>query len=116
MWQYAIKIAVTAALIVAISELAKRSSFWGALLASLPITSLLAFFWIYQATHDVETIASLAQSIFWLVLASLPLFIVLPVLLRAGVSFWPSVGLSCGVSSAAYFLLVWVLRNMHVRL
>ncbi|MHB8744734.1 MAG: DUF3147 family protein [Sulfuricaulis sp.] len=116
MWQYLIKVAVTAVLVVAISELAKRSSFWGALLASLPITSLLAFLWLYQANHDAEAIASLSQSIFWLVLASLPLFIVLPVLLRAGVAFWPSLGLSCGTTIVAYFVLIWVLQHLHVRL
>ena len=116
MWQYFIKVAVTAVLVVAISELAKRSSFWGALLASLPITSLLAFLWLYQANHDTEAIASLSQNIFWLVLASLPLFIVLPSLLRAGVAFWPSLGLSCGVTIAVYFLLIWVLQRLHVRL
>ncbi len=116
MWQYAIKIVVTAALVIAISELAKRNSFWGAILASLPITSLLAFLWLYQATHDTEAIASLSQSIFWLVLASLPLFVVLPILLRAGVSFWASLGLACGVAIVAYFALVWVLQRMHVQL
>ena len=116
MWQYLIKVAVTVVLVVAISELAKRSSFWGALLASLPITSLLAFLWLYQANHDTEAIASLSQGIFWLVLASLPLFLVLPALLRAGVAFWPSLGLSCGITVAAYFALVWVLQHFHVRL
>ena len=116
MWQYLIKVVVTAILVVAISEVAKRSSFWGALLASLPITSLLAFLWLYQATRDTEAIASLSQSIFWLVLASLPLFIVLPMLLRAGVAFWPSLGLSCGSAIVAYFVLIWVLQHLHVRL
>src|SRR5690348_3422590 len=116
MWQHLIKVVVTTVLVVAISEVAKRGSFWGALLAPLPITSLLAFLWLYQATRDAEAIASLSQSIFWLVLASLPLFIVLPVLLRAGVAFWPSLGLSCGVTIAAYFVLIWVLQHLHVRL
>ena len=116
MWQYIIKIAITAAVVVGVSELAKRSSFWGALLASLPITSLLAFVWLYQATRNAEAIASLSQSIFWLVLASLPLFIVLPLLLRAGVSFWIGLGLSCGAAITAYLLLVWILQRMHVRL
>ena len=70
MWQYAIKVVITAAVVVAVSELAKRSTFWGALLASLPITSLLAFLWLYQANHNTEAIASLSQSIFWLVLVT----------------------------------------------
>jgi hypothetical protein len=116
MWQYVIKVMVTAIAVVAISELGKRSSLWGALLASLPLTSLLAFVWLYQSTQSSEAIASLSQSIFWLVLASLPLFVVLPLLLRAGMAFWPSLGLSCVVTVAAYFALVWALRRFGIPL
>src|SRR5688572_31513836 len=109
MWQLAVKIALTAAVVVAVSEIAKRSSLWGAVLASLPLTSLLAFMWLYLETGNTQSIASLSQSIFWLVLASLPLFLVLPLLLRTGWSFWPSLGIACAVTVGAYFGLVWVL-------
>ena len=67
-----------------VSELAKRSSFWGAALASLPLTSLLAFVWLYLDTGDIQKVSSLSQGIFWLVLPSLLLFVVLPLLLRSG--------------------------------
>ena len=80
--QYAAKVIITVVLVVAIAEIAKRSSFWGAILASLPITSLLAFVWLYTGTGNVEAVARLSGSIFWLVLASLPLFLVLPALIR----------------------------------
>lgn len=116
MLQYAIKVLVTAIVVVAISELGKRSSFWGAVLASLPLTSLLAFIWLYRGTGDVEVIASLSQGVFWLVLASLPLFLILPALLRNGMSFWPALGISCLATIAAYFGLVWVLRRFGVQL
>ncbi len=116
MWQYAGKVLLTAVVVVAVSELGKRSSFWGALLASLPLTSLLAFIWLYQSTQNSEAIASLSQSILWLVLASLPLFVVLPMLLRGGMPFWPSLGLSCVVTVLTYFALVWVLRRFNIPL
>lgn len=116
MLQYAIKVLVTAIVVVAVSELAKRSSFWGAVLASLPLTSLLAFVWLYRGTGDAEAVASLSQGIFWLVLASLPMFLVLPALLRSGVSFWPALGASCLVTVGLYFALVWVLRRFGVPL
>lgn len=116
MWQIVAKVAVTAAVVVAVSEIAKRSTLWGAVLASLPLTSLLAFMWLYAETGNAQSIASLSQSIFWLVFASLPLFLVLPLLLRSGWPFWPSLGSACLVTAGAYFGLAWVLGRFHVHL
>jgi len=78
----AIKVIITAFVVVAISEIGKRSSAFGAVIASLPLTSLLAFVWMYSETGDTDKIAALSQSIFWYVLPSLVLFIALPLLLR----------------------------------
>ncbi len=116
MWQYAFKIVLTAAVVVAVSELAKRSSFWGAVLASLPLTSLLAFVWLYLDTGSNESVATLSLGIFWLVLPSLLLFVALPWLLRAGVTFWPSLGIACAATVAGYFVMLWVLQRFGVRL
>jgi hypothetical protein len=87
MWHFIIKITVTSIIIVAISEVAKRSSLWAAALASVPLTSLLAFVWLYAETRDAERVAALSQSIFWLVIPSLPMFLLLPMLLRSGNNF-----------------------------
>lgn len=116
MLQYAIKVLVTAVVVVAVSELGKRSSFWGAVLASLPLTSLLAFVWLYRSTGNVEAISSLSHGIFWLVLASLPLFLILPALLKNGVSFWLAFAASCVATAGLYFGLVWVLRRFGIQL
>ena len=115
-WQFFFKVAVTVAVVIAVSEISKRSSFWGALLASLPLTSLLAFIWLYADTGDAQQVAGLARSIFWLVLASLPLFAILPVLLGAGWHFWPSFIVSCLVTVGAYFVLVWLLPRVGIQL
>src|SRR5262247_2902545 len=80
-WQIAVKVLVTAIVVVAVSELAKRSSLWAGLLASLPLTSLLAFIWTYLDTGNVEQVGTLSWNIFWLVLPSLLLFLLLPWLL-----------------------------------
>jgi hypothetical protein len=74
---YAVKILVSAVLIVLISEIAKRSTLFGALIASIPITSLLAFIWLYLETGDSARIAALSTGVFWLVLPS-RIFVVLP--------------------------------------
>ena len=116
MWQYAIKIVVTVVIVVAVSELGKRSSFWGALLASLPLTSLLAFVWLYLDTGNSQSVAALSQGIFWLVLASLPLFLILPALLRLGVAFWPSFAAACLLTTGVYLVLAWALTRFGIRL
>ncbi len=72
---------------VAISEAAKRSTLLGGILASLPLTSLLAFIWLYGETGDTGKIANLSVSIFWYVLPSLVLFVALPILLARGPRF-----------------------------
>ena len=115
-WQYVVKVIVTVAVVVAVSEIAKRSSFWGAILASLPLTSLLAFIWLYVDTGNTQSVATLSQSIFWLVLPSLPLFLLMPLLLRSGWSFWPSLTIVCAVTVGAYFGLVWLLDRSGIRL
>jgi hypothetical protein len=115
-WQFAVKVVLTAVVVAAVSEIAKRSSFWGAVLASLPLTSLLAFVWLYVDTGDANAVASLSRSIFWLVLPSLPLFLLLPALLRIGWSFWPSLGVACIVTVGAYLGLVWLLERAGVGL
>jgi hypothetical protein len=112
MWQYAVKVAISAVAIVAVSEIAKRSSFWAAALASLTLTSLLAFVWLHVETGDAAQVASLSQDIFWLVLPSLVLFLGLPMLLRAGWSFWPSLAASAAATACAYTAMVWVLSRV----
>jgi hypothetical protein len=101
--------------VVAASELGKRSSLWGALLASLPLTSILAFVWLYLDTGDARSVARLSTSILWLVLSSLVLFLLLPLLLRSW-SFWASLALACASTAAAYSALVWVLGRVGMRL
>lgn len=114
MAEYVVKIVLTSILVVAISETAKRSSLAGAVLASLPLTSLLAFVWLYLDTGDTHKVASLATGIFWLVLPSLVLFIVLPILLARGVGFWPGLAGSVALTIASYFAMVWLLGRLGI--
>ncbi|MDH5517480.1 MAG: DUF3147 family protein [Gammaproteobacteria bacterium] len=113
---YTTKIAITTILIVVISEIAKRSSFVGAVLASIPLVSVLAMIWLYVDTKDVEKVSSLATSVFWLVLPSLVLFVTLPLLLKQGLHFYASISLSIGFTIGAYWLLVVVLNYYGVKL
>jgi len=113
---YIMKVFTTTLLIIAISELSKRSTFVGALLASLPLVSVLAMLWLYAETKDVPRVSALSTSIFWLVLPSLTLFIVLPMLLKTGVNFYFSMSIGVALTILSYGLLVTLLRYYGVKL
>jgi len=111
-----LKFALSAAILVAVSEISKRSSFIGGLLVSLPLTSLLAMMWLWHDTHDSAKISALSTSIFWLVLPSLVLFIALPFLLKRGVAFWSSLGVSVAAMLASYGVMVFGLGKFGIKL
>jgi hypothetical protein len=113
---YALKVLISAVLIVAISEIAKRSSFIGGLIASLPLVSILAFVWLYVETKNPERIGALSYSIFWLVLPSLSLFIALPYLLKKTENFYLSLGSSIAIMLALYAVMVLALRRWNIEL
>ena len=113
---YTLKIIITTLLIVAISEISKRSTFVGAILASIPLVSVLAMLWLYVDTKDVEKISALSTSVFWLVLPSLVLFNTLPLLLKQGLHFYYSIGLSIGFTVVAYWLMIVVLNRYGIKL
>lgn len=114
MLEAAIKVIITSVLVVAIAEVAKRSSFFAAILASIPLTSVLAMIWLYLDTGDVEKVATLANGIFWLVLPSLALFIALPLLLRAGWPFAPCLLVSSALTVGCYFVMIALLKRFDI--
>lgn len=114
MFYYIIKVAISALVIVSVSEVAKRSSLFGALIAALPLTSLLAILWMYAEKVEIEKIAQLSISIFYLVLPSLAFFLMFPFLLHRGVHFWTSFGLSVVLTIIIYFILLWVLKAYNI--
>jgi len=116
MFYFAVKIIVTSVLIVTISEVAKRSSLIGALLASVPLISVLAMVWLYIDTKSIEKVSTLSTNIVWLVIPSLPLFIVLPILLKRGLSFYLSLSISLSIMFIGYCLIIIALGKYGVKL
>ncbi len=102
-----LKIGISAVIVGAVSEIARRYPTWGGLVASLPLTSLLAMLWLWRDTGDTERIAELSTSIIWFIMASLPLFVALPLLLRSGVGFWTSMTITVVGTLALYALMFW---------
>jgi len=88
-----IKAAISGVIVALVSEIARRYPGWGGLIASLPLTSLLAMIWLWRDTGDSLRIAELSSSIIWFILPSLPLFLVLPALLRSGMAFWAALAI-----------------------
>jgi hypothetical protein len=114
MWYYLVKLIISALIIVAVSEIAKRNSGFAALIASLPLTSVLAIIWLRIEGTQTTQIAELSTQIFWLVLPSLLLFLLLPALLQQGLGFWPSLGLSSAATILCYLLMIPILRRFGV--
>ena len=109
--------ALISGLIVAVaSEVARRWPGWGGLIVSLPLVSLLAFIWLWRDTGDTERIASLSIAAFWFFLPSIPLFLVLPALLRAGIGFWPSLILACALTVGLYLTMIWIAPRVGLKL
>jgi len=111
-----IKTVLTAVVIVGISEIGKRYTTFAALLAALPLTSLLAMIWLYIDTKDPMPIADLSIAIFWLVLPTLLFFLILPWLLRHNYNFWVSMAVSSAVMIVFYLGYATIGRKLGLPL
>jgi hypothetical protein len=111
-----LKAALSGILAMLVSEVARRSPGIGGLVASLPLISIMAIIWLWQDTADTERIASLAEATFWYVLPTLPMFVVLPIMLRAGVGFWIALAASCLLTISLYAATMWILHRVGIDL
>ena len=110
------KYAATAAVIVVVSELAKRSDRLGALVAALPIVTVMAMIWLYVERQGTDTIANHAWYTFWYVLPTLPMFLVVPLLLRSGVHFWLALLAGVALTAGLFMALAAALRRFGIEL
>jgi hypothetical protein len=113
---FLLKAVMSGALIAAISEIARRSPAVAALVASLPLISVIGMIWLWRDTADANRIASHAEATFWYVLPSLPMFLVIPWLIRAGLGFWLALLAGCVLTVALYFLLMWLAPRFNLPL
>ena len=114
MLYYATKVLLTAGLIVLISEVVKRSSMFGALLVSVPLTSVAIMIWLYVETGDEQKLAAFSMSVFWLVIPSLVLFLLLPLLIKFGWGFWLSMIVAVLATTACYGMMLSILKHFGV--
>ena len=117
MLYFVIKAALSGLIAAGVAEIARRYPGWGGLVASLPLTSLLAMIWLWRDTSgDGAQVAALSASIFWFILPSLPMFVMIPALRRAGVGFWATMTASIVATLALYAFMFWAGPKVGLKL
>jgi hypothetical protein len=111
-----IKAGISGVIIAIVSEVARKNPGFGALIASLPLVSILGIIWLWRDTSDPVRIADHAQATFWFVLPSLPMFLLMPVMLKRGLGFWPALLIGSVVTILLYSAMTWALPRFGVRL
>ena len=103
-------------IIALIALIGRKAPAVAALVASLPLISILGMVWLWRDTGDRSLLANHAEATFWYVLPSLPMFLLIPSLLRSGTGFWPALAIGCGVTIALYLLLLWLAPRFNLPL
>ena len=110
------KALLSGAIVAAVSEIAKRYPGFGGMIASLPLVSVLGMVWLWRDTRDPERMAAHATATFWFVLPSLPMFLLIPMLLRRNVNFWAAIASGCVLTMLLYVAVVWLAPRFGLRL
>lgn len=113
---YIVKIIITALIIVLVSEISKRLPLLGSLIASLPLISVLGMIWIFQETKDSQKLISHAEGTFWYVLPSLPMFLVMPWMMKKGISFYLSLGTGILLTIILYVIMTKLLSRFGLNI
>jgi hypothetical protein len=111
-----VKALVSGIIIAIVSEVARRFPGLGGLIASLPLISVLGMMWLWRATEDPERMATHSLATFWFVLPSLPMFVLIPVMLKRGVPFWPTRAAACLLTMTLYAAMVWLGPKVGLKL
>ncbi|WP_332656992.1 DUF3147 family protein [Brevundimonas sp.] len=111
-----VKALLSGVIIALVSEIAKRSPGFAALVASLPLVSVLGMIWLWRDTSDPERMAAHAGATFWYVLPSLPMFLLIPLLLKRGVAFYPALAAGCALTVVLYLAMVWAAPRVGLTL
>ncbi len=106
---------ISGIIVLLISEVAKRNAAFGALVASLPVVSVLGMIWLWQETKDSKRLALHSEATFWLVLPSLPMFLILPRLLNAGINFYFALAICCVITALLYVGTTYLLPKIGIK-
>lgn len=115
MFYLAIKAAISGIIIAIVSEVSKRFPGFGGLIASLPLISVLGMIWLWRDKPDAANMAAHVEATFWFVLPSLPMFLLIPFLMRNGTGFWAALGLGCLLTIVLYLAMTWLGSCVGIR-
>lgn len=116
MFYLVLKAALSGIIVAAVSEVAKRYPGFGGLIASLPLVSVLGMMWLWHDTHDPARMAAHVSGTLWFITPSLPMFVLIPTMLKRGVPFWPSLAAGCVLTMILYAAIVWAAPRVGVKL
>lgn len=111
-----LRAALSGLIVAAIAEIARRSPGFAALVASLPLVSLLGMIWMWRDGLGLERIASHSEATFWFVLPSMPMFLLIPFLIRSGMGLWGSLLIGCALTILLYFVMIWLGPRIGLKL
>jgi hypothetical protein len=111
-----VKLLLSAAIIVLVNKVQLVNDRLSALLIALPLTSLVAMIWMHQAGQSPQRLANHSEGTFWFVLPTLPMFLILPWMLRHGWGFWLALAANCLLTVGFFWLTVFVLRRFGIDL
>tara|TARA_Y100000816_G_scaffold206156_1_gene152210 strand:+ start:1124 stop:1474 length:351 start_codon:yes stop_codon:yes gene_type:complete len=111
-----LKLIISSGIITLVSEISKKSSLIGGIIASIPLISVLSIIWLYIDSKDLEKIKNLSSSIFWMVIPSLILFISLPMLINIGFNFWFSLIIAIALTIIFYMLTILLLSHYGIKI
>jgi hypothetical protein len=113
---FLIRALLSGMIVAAIALIARRSPALGGLVASIPLVSTLGMIWLWRDTKDSELVADYVGSAFWYFLPSMPMFLLIPTLLRNGVNFWIALGAGCVLTILLYLITISIAARFGIRL
>ncbi len=113
---FVIRAFLSGLIVAAIALIARKSPTAGGLLASIPLVSTLGMIWLWHDTRDPKLVADYVGSTFWYFLPSMPMFLVIPAMLRAGQGFWTALTAGCALTIVLYLITVMIAARFGITL
>ena len=110
------KALISGLLVALAATIARRQPALGSLIVSLPLVSVLSMIWLWRDGASSEAMARYVGGTFWFFLPSMPMFLIIPMLLRKGLGFWPALGIGCLVTIALYLAMVPLAARLGFRI
>jgi hypothetical protein len=114
--EFAVRAILSGIIVALIALVGKKAPAAGALIASLPLISILGMIWLWRDTTDTALLANHAEATFWYVLPSLPMFLLIPWFLRSGYGFWLALAVGIAVTILLYLATILIAARFGVRL